>query len=302
MERLYCQACGKLLPLQTGRGRHRRYCDDACQQQAYRLRRGEKGNNLLRNKSCLDLIFCAGDNREFFQVADAAGFMLGIRSGRQSYGYKVQFVDIEYRRRNFEKHLKVVARYQPKYATVLDLSDEQVSAQDIERAMKQYEQLSCSCQIPLIVPKLPGQIAMLPHNVALAYSIPTSYGGARYELGELIGRRVHLLGGSPHEQMDLYRRLDGWAQVTSVDGNMAMRIARDFSKYWQHGAWVDHPRKGTPGLSLYLDCWQRSCTNIRREWQRLAELSSVPPYQMTLENLVQNACGKEGGSVLEIPV
>lgn len=305
MERTYCQSplCNKRLPIQTGRGRKRRYCDDACQQNAYRLRheQEEKRNNLLRNKPYLDLIFCAGDNKEFFQVAYEAGYILGIRSGRQSYGYDIQFVDIEYKRRNFEKHLKVVAKYQPKYATVLDLSDELASERDIERAMKQYEQLSQYCQIPLIVPKLPGQIAMLPDGVAIGYSIPTSYGGAQYELAELQGRRVHLLGGSPHEQMDLYKRLDGWAQVMSVDGNMAMRIARDFSKYWQHGAWLEHPEKGTPGKMLYLDCWRRSCANIRREWQRLTELASVPLQQMTLENLVQTVCDKEVGDELEIP-
>jgi hypothetical protein len=82
--------------------------------------------------------------------------------------------------------------------------------------------------------------------------------------------------------MDLYKRLDGWAQVISVDGNMAMRIARDFSKYWQHGEWVDHPEKGTPGKSLYLDCWRRSCENIRREWERLATLQPRLPQQLTL--------------------
>jgi len=48
-----------------------------------------------QNRPCLDLIFCAGDNREFFQVAYEAGYLLGIRSGRQSYGYTVEFVDIE---------------------------------------------------------------------------------------------------------------------------------------------------------------------------------------------------------------
>lgn len=281
MERSYCESplCGKLLPIRQGRGRKRHYCDDACQQDAYRLRheQSEKGNHLLRNEPCFDLIFCAGDNREFFQVADAAGFLLGIRSGRQSYGYKVQFVDIEYRRRNFEKHLKVVARYQPKYATVLDLSDERVSEQDIERAMKQYEQLSNYCQVPLIVPKLPGQIALLPDSVAIGYSILTRYGGARYQLGELQGRRVHLLGGSPGEQMDIYKRLAGRADVMSADGNMAMGVARDFASYWD-GKWVDHPEQGAD-KPLYLDCWRRSCENIRREWERLAVLQ---PRQLAL--------------------
>jgi hypothetical protein len=34
-----CGGCGKVLPAPQGRGRSRRYCTDACQQQAYRKRR-----------------------------------------------------------------------------------------------------------------------------------------------------------------------------------------------------------------------------------------------------------------------
>ena len=34
----YCEACGKPLPDHTGRGRKRRYCDDACRQRAKRAR------------------------------------------------------------------------------------------------------------------------------------------------------------------------------------------------------------------------------------------------------------------------
>jgi hypothetical protein len=33
-----CGGCGKVLPAPQGRGRSRRYCTDACQQQAYRTR------------------------------------------------------------------------------------------------------------------------------------------------------------------------------------------------------------------------------------------------------------------------
>jgi hypothetical protein len=88
---------------------------------------------------------------------------------------------------------------------VLDLSEEEVSTQTVERAMGQYQQLVGYCEVPLIVPKLPGQIALLPAEVAIGYSLPTSYGGARYELWELEGRRVYLLGGSPHDQMEVYK-------------------------------------------------------------------------------------------------
>jgi len=120
---------------------------------------------------------------------------------------------------------------------------------------------------------------MLPADVAIGSSMPTSYGGAQYELWELQGRRVHLLGGSPHEQMETYKSLAGRAEVMSVDGNMAMMVARNFSEYWDAGQRIDHPEKGTKGISLYLECWRWSCENIRREWERLIVLQ---PRQLEL--------------------
>lgn len=272
-----CPICNDLLPFQHGRGRTIQYCPSpkGCSDKAYRMRKREfnRTKKVRRNKPHMDLIFCAGGNREFFQVAFEAGYMLGLRSGYASYNYRIDFVDNEYKRPQFEKHLKVVIKHQPKYATVPDLSGKEVASQDIERAMHQYNQLSRCCQIPLIIPKHPGQIAKLPPHVAIGYSVPTTYGDAGYDLWELQGRKVHLLGGSPLEQMKIFRLLSGRAQIISADGNMAMGVARNFAQYWDHG-WIDHPEKGTPDKSLYLECWSWSCANIWREWEELVVLQS----------------------------
>lgn len=275
-----CEACGEPLPVQQGRGRRLNYCPPpkGCKQRAYRQRRSEFRNEVvLRNK--LDLIYCAGDNERLSRIAFESGFLIGIRSGRSSHDFPVSFVDIEYKRPNFEKHLKAVAKHRPKYATVLDLSEECVSKQDIARALMQYEQLASYCQIPFIVPKLHGQVALLPADVAIGYSIPTSYGGAKdVKLWEMEGRRIHLLGGSPQKQIEIYKTLSLCAQVMSADGNMAQLMATQFAKYWD-GDWVEHPQRGTNTPDLYLDCWRRSCTNIRRAWGKVVDLM---PAQLTL--------------------
>jgi len=239
------------------------------------MRNGEKRDNLSRNSHCLDLIYCAGDNERLTRIAHEAGFLIGIRSGRAAHGFPVKFVDIEYRKPNFAKHMLSVRRHWPKYATVLDLSEEEVSLQDVERALTQYREMAVYCEVPLIVPKLPGQVAMLPNDIAIGYSIPTSYGGARYPLWELEGRRIHLLGGSPHEQMDVYKTLSPCAQVISADGNMAQKMATQFAKFWQNGVWVAHPERHTNTPDLYLECWHRSCLYIRDAWARLTELPGV---------------------------
>lgn len=226
------------------------------------------------NAPTLDLIYCAGGNQALDHIAHNAGFLLGIRSGKKSLpNYPVHFVDIEYRRPHFERHLKAVSTHRPKYATVPDLSEEIVSSEDISRAMAQYEQLAEFCEIPLIVPKLPGQIVLLPPYVAIGYSIPTSYGGAHYPLWELEDRHVHLLGGSPHQQMDLYQALTFIAHVMSADGNMAMKMATSFAKYWEHGQWIASPQN----QDAYLECWRISCGNIQRAWNRLVKVNKSVP-------------------------
>ncbi len=212
----------------------------------------------------MDLIYCAGQNKKLMQIAYECGYLLGIRSDLLDFNYPISFVDIDYKQPDFEKHIEVVKKHSPKYATVPDLSETRISEQDIERALQQAEQLSSYCEIPLIVPKLSSQLHFIPRQYAIAYSVPTSYGGAKYGLWKLEGRRVHLLGGSPHEQMKLRRYLTG---VQSVDGNMAQKMAVQFAKYWQGGKWRDHPQRGQGIEDLYFDCWQRSCQNIYQYWK-----------------------------------
>jgi len=212
----------------------------------------------------LDMLYCSGGNEPLMKIAYDAGFLLGIRSDRRSYGLPISFVDIEYRHPDFDAHLAVVARLKPRYATVPDLSEIEVCEQDIERAVNQAELLRSYCDHPLIVPKLSGQLAFIPPEYAIAYSVPTSYGGAKYGVWKLSGRRIHLLGGSPHMQMKLYRYLSG--EVMSADGNMAQLMATRFARYWQGGKWVSHPERHTGTKDLYLDCWRRSCVNIREAW------------------------------------
>lgn len=183
--------------------------------------------------------------------------------------FPATFIDIEYRRPDFERHLAVVAEYRPRYATVPDLSEQRVDLADIHRALEQRDRLASSCDVPLIVPKLPGQLALLPPEVAVGYSIPSSYGGAQYPLWELAGRRVHLLGGSPKKQVEMYRYLSAIGEVTSCDGNYAQLMATRYAEYWNGKRWIDHPENHSGKKDLYQDCWRRSCRQILNDWRTL---------------------------------
>ncbi len=189
----------------------------------------------------MDLIYCAGANRHLMQAALEAGWLLGVRSDRSSYGFTISFVDNEYRAPDWKLHLRRVIKEQPKYATVPDLSEEICSLADIERAIKQADELSNYCQIPLIVPKLRAQLAHIPNHYAIAYSIPSSYGGATFGPWLLEGRRVHLLGGSPGTQRTLYRAIREYVEVISADGNMAQKVGLSYADYWNGLAWEKLP-------------------------------------------------------------
>jgi hypothetical protein len=218
----------------------------------------------------LDLIYCAAGNALLVDIAYETGWQLGMRSDASPMKYPPLFIDVEYKKPDFEKHLEVVARHKPKYATVPDLSELEVSQADVDRALRQAERLQPHCEIVLIVPKLSGQIAMLPEEMAIGYSVPSKYGGAQYPLWELSERRVHLLGGSPRKQMQCYLHLSAIANVMSADGNYSQKQAVNYAMYWEKHRWHYHPEKINNGKDLYAECWKWSCINLMQAWQRIA--------------------------------
>lgn len=217
------------------------------------------------------LIYCAGSNPMLARVAQEEQWLLGVRSDRKDYDFPIHFVDVEYRQPDFARHLARVKALRSWAAIVPDLSDTAVDRQDVARAVKQAEQLRRFCRFPFIVPKLPGQIALIPREFPIAYSVPTSYGGALYPWWELEARQAHLLGGSPHMQMRLYRYITNIAQVVSADGNMTQKLAISHAKYWQGGRWLSHPEAGKR-QDLYPDCLRRSLCNIRQTWREVASV------------------------------
>lgn len=223
---------------------------------------------------CIMLVYCAGGNPRLSQIAYDAGWKLGMRSDESTLDLPQVFIDIDYKRPDWQRHVEVVAKYRPKYATIPDLSESEVSEEDVERALRQREELAQYCEIPLVVPKLAGQLAMLPPDVAIGYSVPSSYGGVKFGIWEvaqyLEGRRVHLLGGSPKKQIEAYLQLSPYSQVMSADGNYAQRQAVRFGEYWERHCWLEHPGVKSKQKDIYYEAWQWSCENLLAYWRGIA--------------------------------
>lgn len=220
------------------------------------------------------------------RIAQEEGWLLGSRSDYPTYGLPMTLIDIDYKgKTDFEKHIAVVAKTRPKYACAEDLSDKVFDLTDIERAILQVKRLANYCEYPIIIPKLEEQINYIDEKITIGYSIPTSNGGAKYAPEMLSGRKVHLLGGSPQQQIQIYQQIIKKVNVGSVDCNMHQRMANEQCKYWQvitrrsrfrrlqtTGDWFLFPGN-KKDENRQLNCFRLSCCNIYQAWQEPSVLS-----------------------------
>jgi len=176
-----------------------------------------------KRKPCVDVIYTFGGGGSTCCVAYHSGLMYGVRStDRACTAHPVAFIDNEFKGYDHEVHKAVVARHQPKYATVMDIfTPEQSRALGIEhhgfeRVMRWAEDLSNYTQNVIIIPKY-DCIADIPEHFMLGYSVPSSYGGTPLPVERFSGRRVHLLGGSPKKQYTYWSAIPD--SVVSVDTN-----------------------------------------------------------------------------------
>ena len=222
----------------------------------------------------IDLIYTGANNAQVHAICQRANWLPGIRSDKHpcAEAMAISFIDVRYTQPNFARHLAMVRRYRPRYAIVPDLSEREVSREDIRRALQQAEALAPHCGVTLFVPKLPGQIRHLPGGAAIGYSVPTRYGGAQYDLRELEGHRVHLLGGSPHRQMTLYHFIACFADVISLDCNMFQRMS-GLGKFWRGGRWIPHPARGRGEVHISYESLTWSLVTIRQAWLTLFQHS-----------------------------
>lgn len=222
----------------------------------------------------MELIYCAGGNIKFAQIALAAGFLYGARLPSTVY-YPLHFADQDWRRPNRQQYMAALAEQRPCMATVLDLE----SADQLNEVLSWAEEAAQWVAVVVIIPKSFGVIPRLPRRIAgaevrLGYSVPTSYGGTAVPIWEFEGWPVHLLGGSPQAQM----RLAHYLRVVSADSNYASKMASQRCQYWVPG---NAPAKnrywpqlqafggGKWGADAPYEAFRRSCENIMTAWKNI---------------------------------
>lgn len=219
------------------------------------------------------LIFCADGNTRHAQIAHASGWLYGARlPPRGIADLPLAFADQDWRKPNRERYMAELAKRRPGLATVLDLEREEQLSEVLSWAEEAAQHIS---EAVLLIPKVSGIIPLLPRRIGgkdvwLAYSVPTKYGGSPIPLWEFAGWPIHLLGGSPQAQRDVWRYLRGIADVRSLDGNMAKKHGVGRCLYWTqqttaHGHW--QPINHAVETDAPDECLRRSLANIRDAWE-----------------------------------
>lgn len=215
-----------------------------------------------------ELIYCAGKNPRFEAVAFVAGFGIGVQLPNTVY-HPIVFADQDWEHPNRAAYMSALAKHRPRMATVLDLERDDQR----DEVLGWAEEAAQYVARVLIIPKVSGIIEAIPRriggaDVVLGYSVPTRHGGTYVPVWEFSGWPVHLLGGSPHRQMELARYMD----VVSTDGNMALQQSGS-CRFWsarkgRSGHWVQLRDIGIDlPIDNNLEAFRLSCENIMEAWK-----------------------------------
>lgn len=229
------------------------------------------------------LIYCAGGNKQYADIAITAGYKYGSKLPETVY-YPIYFADQDWKKPNRRLYMKYLEQYKPTVATVMDWEEEQ----QLEEVINWAEEASQFVEELIIIPKVAGGIPKLPRQingkqVRLGYSVPVrsrpGSGGGVSKWGEntvayeeFRGWPVHLLGGSPGQQ----KKISNLLNVISVDGNMHHSMATSRALFWVRGKkefsnrWLSLKQadgvRWEGEISATYEAFRRSCTNIIGYW------------------------------------
>lgn len=226
----------------------------------------------------VDLIYCADGNRRFAEIAIEHGFKYGAQLPPRGLHFPPWFCDQDWQNPDREIYMTGLAKYRPHMASVLDWE----RLEQLPEVLAWAEEAAQYIEVVMIIPKVIGGVPRIPDTIGgkpvrLGYSVPTKFGGTALNYWEFGNRPVHVLGGSPHKQ----RRLTGFLNVVSIDGNMHHKMATRICAFWDptkkissRGYWPTIQEydgrvwgDGSATADAPYEAFRRSCENIIKMWR-----------------------------------
>lgn len=225
----------------------------------------------------IEIIYCANGNRRMVQIAVDAGMLYGAQLPWTIYPdvAPLYFADQNWKRPNRERYMEAISLHRPHIATVLDLE----RSDQLSEVLDWAEEAAQFVEVVVIVPKC-SVIERIPEEIGgkqirLGYSVRTKFGATSVPVWEFGRRPVHLLGGSPHRQIEMAHYMN----VVSLDGNYSLKIAFQSSQFWVPGNARYARNRHYPTLNeadgyrwgndAPYEAFRRSCENIVLAWRRL---------------------------------
>jgi len=236
-----------------------------------------------------DVILTVNGGDEISRAVADSPALLGFETGRYRppEDLVVDFCDWPFTDPDvsLDDHVTVVRNERPKYAVAPDVEAEW-TLRDVLSVARELDRFA---ENVIIVPKdcRPGEI---PEKYVIGYPNQPNFGsnGAWMRNSYPSDHPVHVLGGSPDDQLDLADYLT----VRSVDGANVTRYA-EFGRVWTPG-----PQLERPDLSYY-ERIRESLGNIHAMWNMGQSSGSGDPELETAEQttLVQADGGRNDCTV-----
>jgi hypothetical protein len=168
---------------------------------------------------------------ELTELAERYGFLTGSRLDKltqyDNYNTDINFIDMNWKNPNPDGLIEACRVHEPKYAVAGDYDEDGGSVDGVN---KRAQILNDYVENVIVVPKESGEVVHVPDWCIVGYSTPTEYGGTKAPLSDYKDEEIHILGGTPHNQIELIDKLG--KDVVSVDGNSYLKAATIGNKYW----------------------------------------------------------------------
>jgi len=245
-----------------------------------------------------ELFFC--HRYEFAFIADMMGFRLGTRSDQFNTNrthklfdddIPVDFVDNNFKNPDRDRLEDIVSKTDSEFVVLPDVYDEG----DLTSVVEYGQRLESEYQTtPIVVPKDELEYQHIPDHWILGFSVPSGYGETEVSPTEFTSHRVHLLGGSPRNQIKYANKLtDCGAELYSVDGNA-------FAKAASYGNIINEPVEimdDSGGLDQkawvadadgYTDWGQRIAQSLARYYELWRQWSLKKSSEYSVEDVAAN--------------